>query len=93
MRTKLEKDERFFSTGDISRLLDGLISRSTVTRLFDQGKLAGRVNPITGRRDIEWQVVIEWLKEQGVSPDNLVHVEKRRNEGWTPLKRKNKMMV
>ncbi len=84
---KKKKDKKYYSTGETCRLLKGIVSRSTVTRLFDHGNLGGRVNPITGRREIEWQTVMDWLKEQGVSPDNIALVEKRLGEEWTPLKK------
>ncbi len=83
---EIKKNKKFYSTGEIRDLLKGIVSRSTVSRLFDRGKLGGRVNPITGRREIEWQTVMDWLKERGVSPDNLM-IEKRLGEEWTGLKK------
>jgi hypothetical protein len=87
---EVKKDEAYFSTGEISRLLGRIVSQSTVTRLFDQGKLGGRVNPITGRREIKWGAVIEWLKEKGLSPDKIALIEKQRGEEWVRPKRKDK---
>ena len=85
-----KKGEAYFTPGKLSILLGGIISRSTVCRLFDQGELGGRVNPLTGRREIEWGSVIEWLKGKGLSKDKIALVEKRRGEEWTRPKRKGK---
>lgn len=87
-RDKAKKDEKYFTTGQISSLLKGIITLSTVSRLFDRGELGGRVNPITGRREIEWGSVIEWLKGKGLPEDKIELVEKRRGEEWKRLKRK-----
>ncbi len=89
-RDEGKKVERYFTTGQISGLLKGIITLSTVGRLFDRGELGGRVNPLTGRREIEWGSVIEWLKGKGLSADKLALVEKRRGEEWARLKRKDK---
>ena len=90
-----KKDERkegetYLTTGKLTILLGGIISQATVSRLFDRGELGGRVNPITGRREIEWGSVIEWLKGKGLSEDKIALVEKRRGEAWKRLKRKGK---
>ena len=87
---EVKKDEAYFTTGIISRLLGRIESQTTVTRLFDQGKLGGRVNPVTGRREIKWGAVIGWLKEKGLSPDKIALIEKQRGEEWARLKRKDK---
>jgi hypothetical protein len=87
-RDEGKKVERYFTTGQISGLLKGIITLSTVGRLFDRGELGGRVNPLTGRREIEWVSVIEWLKEKGLSEDKIALVEKRRGEEWKRLTRK-----
>ena len=83
-----KKGELYFTTGQTSRLLGGIISLATAGRLFDRGELGGRVNPLTGRREIEWGSVIEWLKGKGLSEDKIALVEKRRGEAWKRLKRK-----
>ena len=85
-----KKDEAYYSTGQISRLLGRIVSQATVTRLFDQGKLGWRVNPVTGRREIKWGAVVEWLREKGLSPDKILLIDKQRGEEWTRLKRKDK---
>jgi len=84
------KGEVYLTTGKIAVLLGNIISQATVSRLFDRGELGGRVNPITGRREIEWGSVIEWLKGKGLSEDKIALVEKRRGEEWKRLKRKGK---
>ena len=89
-RDERTKDEVYFTTGNISALLGNIISQATVSRLFDRGELGGRVNPLTGRRDIEWESVLEWLKGKGVPKDKIALVEKRRGEAWKRLKKKSK---
>ncbi len=86
---KKSPDETYFTTGEVSRLLGEVISRSTVSRMFDRGHFAGRVNPLTGRREIKWQAVVEWLKSKGISADKIAMIEKQHGEGWAPLKKKN----
>jgi len=83
-------DEAYLTTGDISRLLGRVISRSTVQRLFDGGNFEGRVNPITGKRQIKWRAVIEWLNRKGINANEIAVIEKKYGEEWTPLKRKDK---
>jgi hypothetical protein len=85
-----KRTEVYFTTGKLSRLLGGIISQPTVSRLFDRGEFGGRVNPLTGRREIEWGSVIEWLKGKGLSEDTNALIEKRRGEEWKRLKRKGK---
>ena len=80
----------YFTTGKISGLLGNIISQATVSRLFDRGELGGRVNPLTGRREIEGGSVVEWLKGKGLSKEKIALVEKRRGEEWKRLKRKGK---
>jgi len=87
-RDERTKGEVYFTTGKISTLLGKIVSQATVSRLFDRGELGGRVNPLTGRREIEWGSVLEWLKGKSVSKDKIALVEKRRGEAWKRLKRK-----
>ncbi len=89
-KTKEQPDEAYLSTGEISRLLGGLISRSTVTRLFDRGNFEGRVNPITGVRQIKWRAVKEWLQRKGFNADKIALVEKWYGETWTRNIKKGK---
>ena len=85
-----KKGEAYFTTGKIADLLGGIISQATVSRMFDRGELGGRVNPLTGRREIEWESVLEWLKRKGLSKDKVALVEKRCGIKWKRLKKKGK---
>ena len=87
-RDERRKGELYLTTGEIPAFLGNIISQATVSRLFDRGELGGRVNPLTGRREIEWGSVLEWLKGKGVSENKIALVEKRRGEAWKRLKRK-----
>jgi len=89
-RNESKKGKVYLTTGDISASLGGIISQSTASRLFDRGELGGRVNPLTGRREIEWGSVIEWLRGKGLSEEKIALVEKRRGEEWSHLRRKGK---
>jgi len=87
-KAKARRDKAYFTTGEISILLGGLISRSTAARMFDRGNFEGRVNPLTGKREIKWRAVIEWFKRKGLAADKIAIIEKRYGEEWTHLKRK-----
>ena len=89
-RSETPNVSEYLTTGEVSDLLAGMISQSTTTRLFDRGELGGRVNPLTGKREIEWGSVIKLLKEKGLSEDKIAPVEKRRGEEWTHPRRKGK---
>ena len=89
-RNKGKEGGVYFTTGKISGLLGNIISQATVSRLFDRGELGGRVNPLTGRREIEWESVLEWLKRKGLSKDKVALVEKRSGVKWKRLKKKGK---
>ena len=89
-RNERKKAGVYFTTGKIAALLGNIISQATVSRLFDRGELGGRVNPLTGRREIEWGSVVEWLKRKGLSKDTIALVEKRCGVKWKRLKRKGK---
>ena len=54
------------TTGEVVKMLDGLITRSTVTRYFDNGTLTGWKNPITGRRLIDPESVKALAKKPGI---------------------------
>ena len=60
------KRKRGLTTGDVVKMLDGLITRSTVTRYFDNGILTGWKNPITGRRLIDPESVKALAKKSGI---------------------------
>ena len=47
------KKKQGLTTGEVSNMLDGLISLSTVSRYLDKGILTGWKNPITGRRLVD----------------------------------------
>lgn len=53
--------KKFFSTGEAARLLN--ISRSTVSRKFDNGILQGKKNPITGERLISHKSLEALIKQ------------------------------
>jgi hypothetical protein len=55
------KDIEYFSTGEAARMLG--ISRSTVSRRFDEGALLGKAHPITGERLISAESIDHFLKE------------------------------
>ena len=56
----------FLSTGEAAKALD--LSRATVTRMFDDGRLAGRKNPITGKRQISVESLKTIIDEYRLSP-------------------------
>ncbi len=85
---KTRPQEAYFTTREVSRLLGGVISRSTVARMFDQGDFEGRFNPLTGRREIKWRAVLEWLKGKGFTVDTIGIVEKRQGDIRTNLHNK-----
>ena len=89
-RNEGKKAGVYFTTGKISGLLGNIISQATVSRMFDRGELGGRVNPLTGRREIEWESVMAWLKGKGLSEDKIALVEKRSGVKWKRLKKKGK---
>ena len=60
------KKKQGLTTGDVVKMLDGLITRSTVTRYFDNGTLTGWKNPITGRRLIDPESVKALAKKSGI---------------------------
>ena len=57
----------YISTGEAARILN--ISRSTVSRRFDAGMLQGRMNPITGERQISRQSIQGLIKKHNLSVD------------------------
>jgi len=65
MQMRSEKREDL-TTGDVVKMLDGLITRSTVTRYYDNGILRGWKNPITGRRLIDPESVKALAKKSGI---------------------------
>jgi len=53
-------DKEYLTTGEAARVLG--VSPSTVIRRFDEGRLTGRRNPVTGRRYIAWASVASYLQ-------------------------------
>jgi excisionase family DNA binding protein len=52
------------TTGEAMNLLP--LSRSTISRYLDSGKLEGTKNPITGRRRISKKGLVEFAKRFGL---------------------------
>lgn len=67
--------DEFLSTGEASRVLN--ISRSTVSRGFDQGTLQGKKNPITGERLISRESIIAFMKQYDLPLDASIIGKKR----------------
>ena len=54
MKKKMKpKKKQGLTTGEVSKMLHGRISLTTVSRYFDKGILSGWKNPITGKRLID----------------------------------------
>jgi len=51
------KRKQGLTTGDVSRMLGRVISRSTVIKYFDRGILTGWKHPVTGRMFIDSESV------------------------------------
>jgi len=60
--SKLNK--AYYSTTEVSKLLG--ISRTTVQRYLDKGKLDGRKNKITGWRRISYASIVKLANEVGL---------------------------
>ena len=58
------KLEKFFTTGETAKFLS--ISRSTVTRKFDEKILSGKKNPITGEREISQKSIEMFAKKYSI---------------------------
>lgn len=59
-------EEKFLTTGEVVGLLSPWMSRSTVSRRFDKGELAGMKNPITGKRMISYKSVRSFAMKYGI---------------------------
>jgi len=67
MRPKTKpKRKRGLTTGDVSRMLGGAISQSTVIRFFDQGILTGWKHPLTGWRVVDPKSIKALAKKSGI---------------------------
>ena len=64
------------TTGEVSKMLCGVISQSTVIKYFDKGILTGRRNPITGRRLIDLESVKALAKKFKIELASERQVEK-----------------
>ena len=53
--------KKYITTGEVAKLLK--ISRSTVSRKFDDGDLQGKKNPITGERLISQTSLMEFMQK------------------------------
>ena len=58
--------EKVLTTGDLVEKFKGIISRSTISRYIDQGKLRGKKNPITGRRIVTLENLRAFKKKHGL---------------------------
>lgn len=67
--------DEFLSTGEAARVLN--ISRSTVSRSFDQGILQGKKNPITGERLISRESIISFMRQYDLPLDAAIIGKKR----------------
>ena len=54
------------TTGEVSRMLGRVISRSTVIRFFDQGILTGWKHPVTGYRVVDLESVKALARKSGI---------------------------
>jgi len=68
-RTQMNLAKRLLSTGEAARLLH--ISRSTVSRKFDQGYLHGRTHPVTGKREICHESVVAFMRQYHLEGQEL----------------------
>lgn len=59
--------QQYLTTGEAAELLN--ISRSTVSRRFDLGVLRGRVHPITGKRMIDRDSLLDFVKQHDLPVD------------------------
>ena len=59
--------QQYLTTGEAAELLN--ISRSTVSRRFDLGVLRGRVHPITGKRMIDRDSLLDFVKQHDLPID------------------------
>ena len=67
MRPKTKpKRKRGLTTGDVSRMLGGAISQSTIIRFFDQGILKGWKHPVTGWRVVDPKSIKALAKKSGI---------------------------
>ena len=70
------KKKRGLTTGEVSEVLDGTISQTTVQRYLDNGILTGWKNPITGKRLIDLESVKALAKKFKIELASERQVEK-----------------
>ena len=75
MAPKLKKRQGL-TTGEVSEVLDGTISQTTVQRYLDNGILTGWKNPITGKRLIDLESVKALAKKFKIELASERQVEK-----------------
>ena len=61
------KKKQGLTTGEVSKMLGGVISQRTVIRFFDRGLLTGWRSPMTGRRMIDPKSVKVLAKKRGLT--------------------------
>jgi len=65
--TALESKKKGLTTGEVSRMLGGIISRRTVMRFFDKGIFTGWRDPVTGMRMIDAKSVEALERKDGLA--------------------------
>jgi len=65
----------FYSTGEAAKLLN--ISRSTITRRFDQGTISGKKNPIQRERFISRESLVALMNQYNLPLVTLETEEKK----------------
>ena len=61
------KKKQGLTTGQVARMLCGIMSQRTVIRLFDKGTLKGWRDPVTSRRMIDLKSVEALAKRQSLA--------------------------
>jgi len=65
--TALESKKKGLTTGEVARMLGGIISRRTVMRFFDKGIFTGWRDPVTGMRMIDAKSVEPLERKDGLA--------------------------
>ncbi len=63
MRSRVKQG---LTTGEVSKMLCGVISQSTVIKYFDKGILTGRRHPVTKYRMVDRESVEALAKKSGI---------------------------
>ena len=72
------KRKQGLATGEVSRMLGGLISQSTVIRFFDHGILTGWKHPVRRYRVVDRESVKALAKKSGIELSEEMEVWPRR---------------